>query len=144
MNKSLVIAVDYDQTCRAGNFPHVYEDIGAARVLKKLVAVGHKIILYTLRCDRLDKVPNDLGIEPINGLYLTEAINWFADNGIPLYGVNAHPLQKQLTDSPKCWADIFIDDRAIGTPLLKNVRISNEHYVNWYEMEELLTERDIL
>ncbi len=144
MNKSLVIAVDYDQTCQAGNFPHVYTDIGAAPVLRRLIGNGHKIVLWTLRCDRLDKRPNDLGIEPISGLYLTEAINWFGDNGIPLYGINAHPLQKQLTDSPKVWADKIIDDRNIGTPLIYDSSISLEPYVNWRKVEQVLMEQNII
>jgi hypothetical protein len=44
-------------------------DIGAAEVLKELVA-GHKLILWTLRSEAA----------------LAEAVEWFKENGIELYG----------------------------------------------------------
>ena len=83
--KSLVISVDFDGTCVTHEYPAVGKDIGAQKVLKKLVANGHRIILFTMR----------------SGIELEEAKLWFARNGIPLFGVNENPEQHIWTTSPK-------------------------------------------
>lgn len=78
----MIIAVDFDGTCVAHEFPKVGKDIGAAPILKKLVEKGHKIILYTMRShpdknnqglqeciDRDSKRPNPIGEEVIRKTY---------------------------------------------------------------------------
>ena len=42
MSKPRIIAVDFDGTCVTHEYPKVGRDIGAAAVLKDLVAAGHK------------------------------------------------------------------------------------------------------
>jgi hypothetical protein len=49
---------------------------------------------------------------------LTDAVNWFKDNGIPLWGVNGNPEQRTWTDSPKAYCQLYIDDAGLGTPLV--------------------------
>ena len=69
--KSLEIVVDFDGTCVTHEFPKVGLDIGAVPVLKKLVAVGHRLILFTMRSNR--PIPNETGdptIMDVNGLFL--------------------------------------------------------------------------
>lgn len=142
--ESKIIAVDYDQTIRAGNFPFVYHDLGAIPILKRLIEKGHKIILWTLRSNRIDKTENCLGLEPMNGTYLDEAVEYLIQNGVELYGINEHPYQKQLTDSPKVWADLFLDDRSLNFPTIVDKSISEEPFADWKKIEELLIEKGLL
>jgi hypothetical protein len=48
---------------------------------------------------------------------LQPAIDWFEKNGLPLYGINANPTQKEWTSSPKVYGHVYIDDAALGAPL---------------------------
>lgn len=126
-SKSKIIAVDFDGTCVTHEYPKVGKDIGAVPILKKLVAAGHKIILYTMR-DHNE---------------LLDAINWFTSNGIPLYGVNINPTQQNWTTSPKIYAHVYIDDAALGCPLIYDVN-ELRPYVDWEQVELLLNEGGIL
>lgn len=63
---------------------------------------GHKLILFTMRSNR--HVPNETGdptIMDVTGMFLDDAVNWFKQNDIPLYGINENPTQKTWTNSPK-------------------------------------------
>ena len=81
----MYIAVDFDGTCVTHDYPRIGKEIGATKVLKHLVEAGHKLILNTMR----------------SGKELQDAIHWFNENGIELYGVNENPIQKHWTTSPK-------------------------------------------
>lgn len=118
--KYSTIAVDFDGTV----VDHQYPDIGpeapnAIRVLKWLNGMGHKLILNTMRSDE----------------ELQEAVEWFKENQIELYGVAHNPTQKGWTNSPKCYANHYIDDAAVGCPLLKLPEF-NRPCVNWLEIEK--------
>ena len=140
----IVIALDFDGTCVSHRFPLIGEDIGAVPVLKALVAKGHQLILYTMRADRevLGATGDDFIIDE-KGTFLTDAVNWFKQHDIPLYGIQQNPTQTRWTSSPKCYAHKYIDDNAIGTPL---VQLDDEPhpFVNWYEMKKLLIGEGIL
>lgn len=122
----MIIAVDFDGTCVTHEFPKVGRDIGAVPVLKKLVESGHKIILYTMRSHSVKEHDT-----------LLDAINWFHENGIPLYGVNENPSQKSWTSSPKAFANLYIDDASLGVPL-KSDNSTSRPYVDWNKLETLL------
>jgi hypothetical protein len=109
------IAVDFDGTCVTHDYPRVGKDIGAVPVLKKLVNSGNNIILNTMR----------------SGEKLGDAIQWFRDNDIPLYGINENPIQKSWTESPKVYAQLYIDDAALGCPLKMDIAISRRPFVDW-------------
>jgi len=131
------IVLDFDGTCVSHEFPSIGKDIGAIPVLKELVNNGHNLILFTMRSDRLEN--NDTGddnIDDITGNFLTDAVNWFNENDIPLYGIQTNPTQKNWTSSPKAYGDIYIDDAALGCPLVyeHNVR----PYVDWIKVREIL------
>ena len=134
----MIIAVDFDGTCVTHEFPKVGKDIGAVPVLKKLVEKGHQIILCTMRSHsngdngNIDKYGN-----PISNDTLQDAINWFKKNGIPLLGVNENPTQKRWTSSPKIFAHLYIDDAALGCPLIQT-QLSSRPYVDWEETKKLL------
>lgn len=114
----MIIGLDFDGTCVTHEFPKIGKDIGAVPVLKELVQNGHKIVLNTMRCDSEKKT-------------LTEALLWFKENDIPLYGANCTPGQKSWTKSPKVYAHLYIDDSALGIPLILNKSISDRPYVDW-------------
>lgn len=126
----MIIAIDFDGTCVTHEFPKVGRDIGAEEVLKALVKKGHRLILFTMRSDNQ------------SGPYLTEAINWFKKRGIPLWGIQTNPTQKKWTSSPKAHAELYIDDRGLGIPLIENNR--DEPYVNWVQVQKMLVEKGIL
>jgi len=125
----MIINIDFDGSVVTHSYPLVGKDIGAVPVLKKLVEKGHQLILFTMRGDNS---------------HLLEAVTWFKENDIPLYGINSNPTQKSWTNSPKSHADLIIDDTAIGCPLVYNWEYSNNPYIDWVKMEALLIKSNIL
>lgn len=96
------IAVDFDGTCVNHVFPLVgAEAPHAVRTLRDLVQKGHKLILWTMR----------------SGDALRDAVQWFEERQIPLFGINSNPSQRSWTSSPKAYAQLYIDDAAFGAPL---------------------------
>lgn len=118
--KGVVIAVDFDGTCVTHEFPKVGREVGAPRVLRRLVLEGASLILFTMR----------------SGEHLLDAEKWFAKHGIPLYGVNRNPTQ-DWTESPKAYAQIYIDDAALGAPLRKGLP-GERPFINWEAVERML------
>lgn len=115
------IAVDFDGTCVDHKFPEMGIDIpGAVTWLKTFVDFGALLILWTMRSDS----------EDTSCTYLADAVKWFADHEIPLYGVNNNPSQCWST-SPKAYANVYIDDAAACCPLRNNPRVGGRPYVNW-------------
>ena len=132
------ICIDFDGTCVSHEFPKVGKDIGAIPVLNKIVEAGHNIILFTIRSDIEEVSSDDYNIHKQGGNYLTEAVNWFIDNNIPLYGVNVSPKQCTWTKSPKAYGQLYIDDAALGCPLVINKEISERPFVDWNMVEQWL------
>ena len=124
----MYIAIDFDGTCVTHDYPRIGKDINAIDVLKKLVVNGHKLILNTMR----------------SGKELDEAVNWFKENNIELFGINGNPTQKRWTDSPKVYAHMYIDDAAFGCPLLNMPEISDRPFVNWGFIEVKLSQMGII
>ena len=122
----MIIAIDFDGTCVSHEYPRIGKDIGAVPVLKKIINNGNNIILYTMR----------------SGKELEEAIEWFENNKIPLYGVNKNPSQSSWTSSPKVYAHMYIDDAALGIALVEPVNA--RPYVDWEEVEFLLKEKGVI
>ena len=111
----MTIAIDFDGTCVTHEYPEIGRDLGATTTLKTLVDNGHKLILLTMR----------------SGKTLEDAKHWFEERGIILYGVNENPSQKRWTESPKVYANLYIDDANLGVPLVKNSIASDRPYVDW-------------
>lgn len=133
----MTIAVDFDGTCVTHEFPNVGKDIGAAKILRRLVDNGHQLILWTMRCDHPEEfeLVGQSDIHAEKGSYLSDALNWFDLNEIPLYGIQRNPTQDTWTLSPKCYAQLYIDDAALGCPLTYDPEISDRPFVNWNEVE---------
>lgn len=138
----MIIGIDFDGTCVKHAFPAIGDDIGAVPVLKELVDKGHKLILFTMRSDIDDPKSSDYNIHPEGGEYLTDAVNWFKKNGIPLYGINENPDQSSWTTSPKPYCHVYIDDAALGCPLIQEP--NQRAYVDWYTVWKWLKEDKII
>lgn len=126
MNKRYTIAVDFDCTLFKGkSFPSFGDPVPYAfEVLRKLRNNNHELLLWTCRKDES----------------LQRAINALAEQGIHFDHYNQHPLQKHL--SVKLDADYFIDDKALGCPLIREP--GEKPYVDWKEVERLLTSEGVL
>lgn len=145
MNKPIDICLDFDGTCVFHEFPNVGNDIpNCVNVLKKIVSKGHNIILFTMRSDR--HIGGNTGhsdIQDVTGIFLTDAINWFSERDIPLYGIQSNPTQINWTTSPKAYGHLYIDDAALGCPVLLD-QSSSRPYVEWIEVERMLINIGVL
>lgn len=96
-----IIAVDFDGTIVEDAYPGIGEPrIFAFETLKRLQKDGHRLILWTYRCNnRLD-----------------EAVLFCKEHGIEFYAVNKSFPEEEFNGevSRKIMADLFIDDRNIG------------------------------
>jgi len=116
----MIIAVDFDGTLVRHDFPRIgAEAPNAFKVLRKLQEGGHKLILLTMRSEK----------------YLQDAVDFCAERGVRFWAVNNNPEQGSWTSSPKVYAQLYIDDMALGVPLSDGV-------VDWAEVDILL--KDIL
>lgn len=123
----MIIAVDFDGTCVTHEYPEIGKEIGAVPVLKKLLEKQHQLILWTMR----------------SGKCLERAIGWFEENEIELFGANENPLQDSWTTSPKAYAELYIDDMAMGAPLMAD-ELSERPYINWRRVEGILRLRGVI
>ncbi len=137
------ICVDFDGTCVTHEFPKVGKDIGAAPVLRDLVNNGHNLILFTMRSNKHDNTVGPVCVpQANNGNFLDDAINWFKENEIPLYGIQSSPSQREWTTSPKAYGQLYIDDAAFGCPLVKDSHA--KPYVDWDVARYYLIKEGIL
>ena len=117
----MLICVDFDGTCVTHQYPNIGEDLpGVVDVLKDFILNGHQIILYTMR----------------SGAELQQAVEWFKLRDIALYDVNHSPGQEQWTSSPKVYSHMYIDDAALGCPLIQN--LGERAFVDWKRVREIL------
>ncbi len=117
----MIIAVDFDGTCVEHQYPDVGPDVPhAVEVLDWLVREGHELIIYTMR----------------SGLQLSDAIMWFNRKGILISGVQYSKGQTNWTVSNKCYAHIYIDDSALGAPLIKPKE--GRTYIDWLAVKAIM------
>ena len=123
------ICIDFDGTCVTNEYPEIGKDVpGCIDVLKKLNEKKINIILLTQR----------------DGKKLADAIEWFKKNDIKLYGINDNPSQGSWSKSRKVYADIYIDDRNLGCPLVLHKSLSDKVFVDWKKVEKMLKEMRVL
>lgn len=116
MNKSKIIAVDFDGTIAEDAYPKVGKaKMFAFETLKRFQQDGHRLILWTYR----------------HGKELDDAVQFCRKNGIEFYAVNNSyegEEYKPNEASRKLNADIFIDDRNLGG------------FPGWGEVYKIVTE----
>ena len=126
--ESRIIAIDFDGTCVEHEYPNIGLDVdGAVDTLRRLNNKGHRLILNTMRSDEK----------------LEAAVRWFKERKIKLWGVNCNPEQSEWTSSPKVYADIYIDDAALGCPV-RFIDGARHHVVDWSKVSAELEYHDIL
>jgi hypothetical protein len=119
------ICIDFDGTIVEHKYPAIGEPVPMAiETMKELHEKGSKLILFTMR----------------SGKPLDEAVDYLKENGIELYGVNKNPTQWSWTKSPKAYGNIYIDDAALGCPLIHPEE--GRPYVDWNKVRELLCLED--
>jgi hypothetical protein len=104
----MYMCVDFDGTIVDHCFPDIGAPVpGAIEWLKRFQKAGALIILFTLRSDG-GKFGN----------VLTAAVDYLEKNGIKVFGVNENPDQPDWTSSPKPFGHLYIDDAAVGCPII--------------------------
>ena len=98
----MIIAIDFDGVLVEDAFPDIGNpDWDMVSAVWKLGFTDHELILWTSRVD--DK--------------LNEAIQWCHDHDLKFASINANTpsnLAQYGTDPRKCYADVYVDDRAFG------------------------------
>ena len=117
----MIIAIDFDGTIVKWKYPEIGKPVPRAfRAMKKLQAEGNYLILLSMRKTEL----------------LNAAIDFCRKHGVVFWAINCCPTQISWTDSNKIHAGAYIDDYAVGCPLIYP---KNGHpYVNWPEIMEQL------
>ena len=71
----MIISVDFDGTVVEHRYPKIGDEIPhATEVLKKLMAEGHKLVMWTVREGRL----------------LDEAVEWCRERGVEFSAINLY------------------------------------------------------
>jgi len=119
--KDMIFAVDFDGTLVEHDYPKIGKPVPYAfEALRSLQSEGNKLVLYTMR----------------SGNSLDEAVEFCKKQGIVFWGINKNPEQALWTNSPKVYAHYYIDDAAVGAPLIKEE--GKRPYVNWLKIREYL------
>lgn len=127
----MIIAVDFDGTCVEHQYPSVGKTVpNCVKVLQRILKNNHQIMIYTMR----------------DGKELEDAKNWYFENGIKFDSANENI--DGWSTSKKLYAHMYIDDAAIGCPLIHELYPqsfkSKRPYVDWLEVEKLLEKKGVL
>lgn len=99
----MIVAVDFDGTIVEHQYPKIGPDVpGAFEWLQKLQDAGALLMLWTMR----------------DGPRLDEAVAHCRARGIEFWGINANPTQASWSKSVKQYAHLYVDDAALGCPLV--------------------------
>jgi 8-oxo-dGTP pyrophosphatase MutT (NUDIX family) len=114
--------LDFDGTViDAADWPAIGEPLPyAIETLQQLVA------------PKENKPKNHIVVWTMRGSNNNTAIReFFAKHNLPIYAINCHKIQWEWTNSPKLYADYFIDDRSIGVKKIG-------HNLDWKWMQKEL------
>lgn len=125
-----IFGIDFDGTCVTHEYPEIGKNIGTEYVLNCLIENGHKLMLWTMRDNKPDEGKQTL----------QDAVNWFKQHNIELWGINENPEQKETgwSNSNKQYCNYYIDDASIGTPLLLIPELSPRPFVDWCKVAWIL------
>jgi ribonucleotide monophosphatase NagD (HAD superfamily) len=128
MDCTITIAVDFDGTIVVHDYPDIKTPVPKAlNVLHQIQQKGHNIILFTMR----------------SGKELNEAVNYLKENGINLFGINENPEHPDYLDSRKVFANLYIDDSAVGCPLMPT-QDNTGIMVNWKAVRVILKQMQLI
>lgn len=114
----MIIAVDFDGTIVQHKYPAIGLLVpGAKETINALVDNGNDVFLWTMR----------------DGLTMDEAKNFLKAKDIHIEYFNESPGQFCL--SPKQYANIYIDDAALGAPLYN---FNDYVVIDWVEISKRL------
>lgn len=124
------IAVDFDGTiCKWASFPNIGEPVPMALdTIRQLIDKGHEVFIWTVRSE---------------GFGLEEVVLFYISHGLKVAGFNKNPDQLCYSTSPKLDCDLYIDDKALGCPLMKDHE-TGRGYVDWISVSANLRVRDII
>ncbi len=108
----MIIAVDFDGTIVTHDYPRIGRDIGAFPWLLDAKQQGAQFILLTMRSDKMAE----------------DAIDYCAEQGLLFWSINHNPKQTEWTHSSKVYANLYIDDAALGAPL---IRSTERPFMDW-------------
>ena len=118
----MIIAIDFDGTIVHHEYPRIGGEVPEAiDTIKHWVEKGHKIILWTMR----------------SGKELEDAVSFLESHGVELWGINSNPTQESWTNSPKAYAQVYIDDAALGCPRTQ-YKDQDRPSVHWAEVRRLM------
>lgn len=122
----MIVALDFDGTLVTHAWPEIGNDIGAFPWLTEFAQTypSLRYILWTVRAD-----------EP-----LVEAMEYCRGRGVSFWAINANPEQRHWSPSNKAHAHVYVDDAAIGSPLIYPPD-NKRPYVDWAVMGPLLRGR---
>ena len=120
------LAVDFDGTLsRHSHYPEVGEPIplGIA-YCHNFIDRGGRVIIWTVR--------SEIGMD--------KAVDWLIKQKLydKLYGININPSQAEYSTSPKINAHAFVDDLAIGCPVIPDIKYP---FADWSIIIPLLEDR---
>jgi len=122
----MIICVDFDGTIVVHEFPEIGPPVsGAFEWMKMWQEAGAKLILWTMRSD------GRTGPGCENAPVLTEAVEFCRRNGVEFHAVNENPTQASWTQSPKVYANLYVDDAAYGCPLRGSGKAGGRPVVDW-------------
>ena len=121
--KTAIFGIDFDGTIAEHPYPEIGPEVpGAIETLKALMERGHKLILWTMR----------------SGRELEQAVQWCDERGVVFWGVNENHQQRTWTKSPKAYCHTYIDDAALGCPLIFQIDENIRPYVDWTRVADHL------
>jgi len=74
---------------------------------------------------------------------LDEAVDYVEKQGIVLFGINENKDQLSWTNSPKAYCHMYIDDAALGCPLIDN-GFEKRPFVDWKAVSDILLIKNII
>jgi hypothetical protein len=130
------IYLDFDGTVVEHYFPEIgVENPHAIKVIARLQAAGHDIVLNTYRAD-------------IDQKHVQEALDYihsFEEIKQPIEKFLPEKLEPRAFDIElsKKSNQLYIDDIAEGIPMRRNIVLESGRMVDWIELEKILEEAGI-
>lgn len=122
----MIIAIDFDGTLAEHKYPKIGREVpGAIASCKEFQSRGVKLILWTMR----------------SGDRLKEAVEWCKERGLEFWAINENPNQQEWTNSNKQYANMYVDDSAVGCPLKESKEMGAKDYVDWEIVRKIILER---